>query len=323
MSSASNVSSTNDVPPQSSKTVRKSRFIEHLGNDGESSHGEVAPPIPDHEPEVDIFQSSSDRSDDNHVTNMAMPPGSVLEASDDSSISPELENNPPMSEGLSGSDISQGPPTTNTDPSNVTRSDLEDRLVLWETFLACQIPLPSHQHSDRSSYSESQSDVDSNDENGEQSWFSGIIDDLDASELQDNEDTSQAPTYLSSGDISPLILPSPIAGSSSLDLPMTSSETLQPVEEVQEAAETLDEALSIAQEEIAQEEEEWQEVYLSNPQEGSQDPNATYVPEVVVRALNPPGRPLPGPLEASRELPRRRASLLSTEIQPWEVKEET
>ena len=61
---------------------------------------------------------------------------------------------------------------------------------------------------------------------------------------------------------------------------------------------------------------------MSNSQEASQDPNATYVPEVVVRALNPPGRPLPGPLEASRELPRRRASLLSTEIQPWEVREE-
>jgi hypothetical protein len=317
MSSASNVPSTNDIPPQASQEIRKSRFLEHLNDDGESSYGEVTPRMPYHEPEVDIFQSSSNRLDDNHVTNMAMPPGSVLEASNHSSISPELGNDPPMSEGLSSPGINQGRPTTNKDPSNVNRSDLETRLSLWEALIACQTPLPCSQHSGGSSYSESQSDEDSDDENAEQSWFSGIMDGLDASELSDNEDTSQAPTYPSSGDISPLILPSPIAGGSSLSLPLTAPEPLQPVEEVQEAAETLDEALA-----TAQEEEEWQEVYLSNSQEASQDPTVTYVPEVVVRALNPPGRPLPGPLEPSRQLPRRRASLLSTEIQPWEVKEE-
>jgi hypothetical protein len=240
------------------------------------------------------------------------------EASFGSGDSPEVENDPPMGGEPLSTDINQGPPTANIDPSNVTRSDLEERLGLWETLLATQIPLPSSQSSNGSIYSESQGENESNDENAEQSWFSGIMDDLDASELQDNTDTSQAPTYPSSGDISPLILPSPIAGGSSLNLPLATSETLQPVDEVQEAAETLDEALS-----AAQEEEEWQEVYLSNSQEASQDPNATYVPEVVVRALNHPGRPLPGSLEVSRELPRRRASLLSTEIQPWEVKEET
>jgi hypothetical protein len=289
MSSSSNVSSTNDIPLQDSKKIRKSRFIEHLDKDEKFSHGEVAPPIPNQEPNVDIFQS---RSNIDHVTNRDMCWGSMEEASFGSSDSPGVKNDHPIGEELSSPDINQGPPTTNIEPSNVSRSDLEERLGLWETLLACQIPLPSSQHSDESSYSESQSDEDSNDDNAEQSWFSGIMDDLDASELQDNEDTSQAPTYPSSGDISPLILPSPISVGSSLNLPLESSQTLQSVEEVQEAAETLEEALS-----AAQEEEEWQEVYLSNSQEVSQDPNATYVPEVVVRALNPPGRPLPGPLE--------------------------
>jgi hypothetical protein len=309
MSSASNVSSTNDVPPQASKKIRKSHFIE-----GPDDGGDVTPLIRDHEPDIDIVQS---RSKNEHVTNMAIYQGSMEEASFGSGDSPKVENDPPMSGELLSTDINQGPHTANINPSNVTRSDLEGRLGLWETLLATQIPLPSSQSSNDSSYSEPQDENESNDENAEQSWFSGIMDDLDASELQDNEGTSQAPTYPSSGDISPLTLPSPIAGGSILNLPLATSETLQPVDEVQEAAETLDEALS-----AAQEEEEWQEVYLSNSQEASQDPNATYVPEVVVRALNPPGRPLPGSLEVSRELPRRRASLLSTEIQPWEVREE-
>jgi hypothetical protein len=310
MSSASKASRTNDVLLQSAKTVRKSGSIEHLDNGGD-----ITPPIRDHEPNVDIVQS---RSKNEHVTNTAIYQGSMEEASFGSGDSPEAENNPPKGEKLLSTDINQGLPTANIDPSNITRSDVEERLGLWETLLATQIPLPCSQSSNDSSYSESQDENESNGENAEQSWFSGIMDDLDASELQDNEDTSQAPTYPSSGDISPLILTSPISVGSSLNLPLESSQTLQPVEEVQEAAETLDEALS-----AAQEEEEWQEIYLSNSQEASQDPNATYVPEVVVRALNPPGRPLPVPLEASRELPRRRASLLSTEIQPWEVKEET
>jgi hypothetical protein len=313
MSSPSNGSSTNDNPPQDSIKTRKSRFMEHLDDGKESSYGEVTTRIPYHGPEA----SSSDRSENNHVTTMALPPGDVLEASNDSSVPPELQNDPPMSERLSSPDLNQGVPTASTHRSNISRRDLEQRLALWELFIACRIPLPSSQHSDGSSYLESESEEDSDGENAEQSWFSGIMDGLDASELQDNEDTSQAPMYPSSGEISPLILPSPIAASSSLNLPLESSQTLQPAEEIQDAAETLDEALT-----AAQEKEEWQEVYLSNSQERSQDPNITHVPEVVVRALNHPGRPLPDTLEASRELPRRRASLLSTEIKSWEVKEE-
>jgi hypothetical protein len=84
MSSASNVSITNDFPPQSAKTVRKSRFIEHMDDERE-----ISLPIRDHEPDVDILQRTSNRSKNDHVTSIAMYQGSMEEASLISSEFPE------------------------------------------------------------------------------------------------------------------------------------------------------------------------------------------------------------------------------------------
>jgi hypothetical protein len=310
MNSASNISSTNDVLPQTANKIRNSRFIEHPDDYGEPQ-GELAPPLSFQEPDVNALRNTSHRSRNSHVTSLATYQGRVEEASFSSSGTSEQNSDVLNSNKDSSLDISQAPPTANTEQPNVTRSALKKQLLL-ELILASQTPLPNSQSSDESCHSDSQDGENNDQENAEQNWFSGIMDDLDSAELERSESTSQDPTYASSSDISipPLPLGPPIIPISnplelSFNLPLESSETPEPADEVAEVAEALDEDPS-----RAQEEEEWQEVYLSQSQEASQDPNSTNLPEVVVRALNPQGRPL----GASRESRYRRGSLLSTEI---------
>ena len=316
MSSASN----NDTPPQDSNSIGNIYFIDKFDDEQHFSYRKVTFRVLVDKQDAEMSQTSSNRSDyNNHVTTMASLPGDVSEASSASSVSPELQNSSLTSEILSDPASTQRVPTASTHRPNISRRDIEQRFTLLDLSIACQTPLPSSQNSDGASYFDSESDEDSGVENAEQNWFSEIIDGLDASEL-DNEDTSRAPTYPSSGNISPLTLPIPIPAGSSLDLLLGSSQTLQTVEEVKEVQRTLEVVLDAAQ---AQEEREWQEVYFSNSQEVSQDLNAPYVPELVVRALHPKTRPLPGMIEAGMELPRRKSSLLSIEVKSWEVKEGT